>query len=231
MKYTYCILLLSITIGLSSCEDEYGIEEIEVIYDTIPFDRIHLETSSDIRIIQSNIFQVVVRGQERDVNDTEVRVIQEQLIIEEHGHIDPGHLIKIYVPEISELECFGSSLIYGESEFRQSRTMNLTLSGSGELDMYLDTDNLDVRLSGSGYIYLEGLADNVDLDISGSGWVRSFYLNSDFSDVRIDGSGSAEVTVDADLDVVIHGSGDVYFKGDPQISTFITGSGKVIDAN
>jgi Putative auto-transporter adhesin, head GIN domain len=231
MKNVYFLLLGALSLGLLSCEDEFGIEEIEVTYDTVPFDRIRLETSSNIRIIQSNIFQVVVRGQKRDVNDTEVRVSNDRLVIEERGHIDEDQLIKIYVPEISELSSIGSSLVYGESEFEQNRSMDLELIGSGEIDMYVATDNLDILLSGSGYMYLEGLVDNVDLDISGSGWVRSFNLDSDFSDVRIEGSGSAEVSVDTDLDAVITGSGNIYYKGHPNISSTITGSGKLIDAN
>jgi hypothetical protein len=231
MKCKYFILLITGTLGLMSCEDEKGIEEIEVIYDTVPFDQIRLETSSSVRIIQSTSYKVSVQGLKRDVDDTEVRVIQDKLTITEHGHIADHHLIKVYLPEISLLECTGSSLVYGETEFRQNRDMDLRLSGSGELDMYVDTDQLDVYLTGSGYVYLEGLVDNMDADIAGSGWLRSFNLNTDFSDVRISGSGSAEVHVDTDLDVIITGSGNVYYKGHPQISTHITGSGKLIDSN
>lgn len=231
MKISYLVLLSTLTLGLLSCEDEYSADPIQVTYDTIPFERIELATSSDIRIVQANYFQVVVEGEERDVYDTEVRVADNLLIIEEHGSIDQDQVITIYVPEIRQLDSYGSSDIYGESQFQQNGNMELRLLGSGEIDMYLDTDNLDVFLSGSGDYYLEGFADNVDISISGSGWVRSFNLNSDFSDITISGSGSAEVTVDNDLDISISGSGDVFYKGHPVINSSISGSGKVIDAN
>jgi hypothetical protein len=231
MKTTYLLLLSFITLGLLSCEDDYSADPISVTYDTILFEKIELATSSDIRIVQANYFQVVVEGQERDVYDTEVRVADNWLIIEEHGSIDQHQVITIFVPEIRQLDSYGSSDIYGESEFRQNGNMELGLMGSGEIDMYLDIDNLDVFLPGSGDFYLEGFADNVDIAITGSGWVRSFNLNSDFSDITLSGSGSAEVTVDNDLDISISGSGDVFYKGHPDISSSITGSGKVIDAN
>lgn len=231
MKSAYLFALLVITGSLTSCIDEFGTDHIEVTYDTVSFDRIRLETSSDVRIFQSNIYKVVVRGEERDVDDTEVRVNNDRLVIEEHGHIDSDHEIEIYVPEISELESIGSSLVYGESEFTQNRNLDLILTGSGEIDFYADVDNLDVRLSGSGYIYLDGFADNADFDIEGSGWIRSFPCATDIMDLRIEGSGSAEVFVDTDLDIVITGSGDVYYKGHPQISVENTGSGHVFDAN
>lgn len=231
MKPAYLLALLVITVSLTSCIDEFGTDRIAVTYDTVPFDRIRLETSSDVRIFQSNTFQVIVRGEERDVNDTEVRVNNDRLVIEEHGFIDGDQEIEIYVPEIGELESTGSSLVYGESEFSQNRNLDLILTGSGEIDFYADVDNLDVRLSGSGYIYLDGFADNADFDIEGSGWIRSFACATDIMDLRIEGSGSAEVFVDTDLDIVITGSGDVYYKGHPQISIENTGSGHVFDAN
>ncbi len=231
MKYFY-FFLLSITVLVQvSCNDDFGIEEIEVSYETVPFDRIRLETTSNIRIVQSHHFRVIVSGQRRDVDDTDVRVINGRLTIKERGRMDEEQLIKIFVPEIRQLENSGSSQVYGESQFRQTINMDLIQTGSGEMDLYVDTDNLDIELTGAGMIYLEGLADNVDATITGSGWIRSFSLNSDFSDVRIIGSGSAEVTVDADLDVIISGNGNVYYKGHPHIHATITGSGKLIDAN
>lgn len=231
MNKFYSLLVACLALFLVSCEDEFGVEEIEVTYDTVPFDRIDLLTSSDIRIIQSNTFKVSVRGQERDVNDTEVSVINGKLTIEEHGHIADEQVIHIYVPEISELESFGSSLVYGESQFAQNRSMDIALTGSGEIDFYVDVDNLDVEQTGSGYIYLEGFVDNLDAELYGSGWLRAFNLQTDITDLTLTGSGSAEVKVEDDLDILISGSGNVYYKGHPDVDAEITGSGKVIDAN
>ena len=109
--------------------------------------------------------------------------------------------------------------------------MNIFLSGSGELDFAIDTDDLDVELTGSGDIYLEGDIRTLNADVSGSGWLRAFELITDLADIRIEGSGSAEVTVLTDLDVFISGSGDVLYKGSPFINAQIPGSGAVIDAN
>ncbi len=230
MKLLY-LLLPVLTLFLISCDEEYGTNPISVTYEVAPFAHIQLETSSSIRIIQANYFEVRVEGQERDVYDTDVAVIDDWLVITEHGQIAPQQTIYIYVPVIVDLESYGSSEVYGESEFQQNENMTLRNFGSGNMDLYVDTDNLDVFVSGSGDIYLEGLADNTDLTLSGSGWAKMFNLSADFSDVRISGSGSAEVTVDNDLDVIISGSGDLYYKGHPQISSQVTGSGKVINAN
>lgn len=231
MKIASILLFAAAFIGLSSCDDDYGTRVIDVTYDTLPFEFIRLETSSEVRIIQAGYFQVVITGEERDVYDTHVFVDQGQLIVEEHDYISGNQVIRIYVPEISQLESLGSSYVYGESQFQQNGTMDIFLDGSGDINMYVDVDYLDVFVSGSGSAFFEGFVDNGDFNITGSGWINAFSLNTDFCDVRISGSGSAEVMVDDDLDVVISGSGDVYYKGHPTISTQISGSGKLIDAN
>lgn len=231
MKAVYTLLAFYLMLGLTGCSDHQGIRYLEVAFDTLPFDRIRLETSADVKIIQSNTPRVIIRGEERDINDISVRVINDRLTLEERGQHPDDLEIEVYVAEISQLECPGSSLIYGESYFTQNRNMDINMSGSGELDFAIDTDDLDVELSGSGYIYLEGVLQTLDAEISGSGWVRSFNLETDLADVRIEGSGSAEVFVNTDLDVFISGSGNVYYKGHPSIHADITGSGEIINAN
>lgn len=59
----------------------------------------------------------------------------------------------------------------------------------------------------------------------------AFGLGSQRANIRIDGSGDAEVTVAEELNVRILGSGDVLYKGTPTIDEDINGSGRVIDAN
>jgi hypothetical protein len=231
MKTFYFLFLATLASVFYSCDDNYSDLPVEVTYEPAPFDQIQLATSSQIRLVQSNTYKIIVNGQERDVHDTDVHVNGHQLTIEEHGHIDHDQVITIYVPEISELESTGSSSIYGETDFIQGRDLDIKVTGSGEIDMYIDVDHLDVNLTGSSYLYLQGFADQVDTDISGSGWVRSFGLETHQMDLRIEGRGSSEVHVDDELDVVITGSGNVYYKGHPLLDVTITGSGRVIDAN
>ena len=163
MRSTYTLLTAALFLMLfTACDDENGIQEIELTLETIPFDRIRLETSSDVRIIQSNEFKVVIRGMERDVNDIDVDVFNDRLVIDEHGFQHNEVEIDVFVDEISELESIGSSQVYGESFFTQSRNMDITLSGSGEIDFAVETEDLDVLLEGSGYIYLEGNVQTLD---------------------------------------------------------------------
>ena len=174
MKSLYAFLFASLLFGFYSCELEDGIQDIELTLDTQAFDRIRLETSSDVKIFQSDHHRVIIRGRERDVNDVEVRVVNDRLTIEERGFQDEDLVIEVFVPEFTQLECFGSSFVYGESYFIQDRNMDISLVGSGDLDLAIETDDLDLELIGSGDIYLEGFVQALDANIIGSGWIRSF---------------------------------------------------------
>lgn len=232
MKSIYTFSVALALISFISCGvDSDGINVIEATLETDDFDEIRLESSSDVRIIQSDEFKVILRGREKDVEDVEVRVINNKLTIEENNEHPNDFLIKIYVPELSELDCTGSSYVYGESYFTQDRNFDIRVSGSGELDFAIDTDDVDLNLTGSGYVYLEGNVQTLDAEINGSGWLRSFGLVTSLTDVRIEGSGSAEVMVETDLDIFIIGSGNVFYKGHPDINAQITGSGEVINSN
>lgn len=224
-------ILLVFTLGLISCEDDFSGPPTTATYDLPSFSRIELETVSNISVYQSSVFQVIVEGRESDVNDTEVFVSGDLLVIREHGSIHPDQHITIYVPAILELDSYGSSYIYGETEFTQTIPLNIHDFGSGDIDFFIRTDVVNVRNTGSGDIILSGKADILDVELTGSGWVRSFLMPAEIANIFLSGSGSAEVTVDVDLDVVLSGSGDVFYKGHPLVDITVTGSGHVEDVN
>jgi hypothetical protein len=228
MKPLYLLPLLAFFSTFLSCEVDPVFNEIELDLETDPFYDIRLETSSPVSIYQSDEHRVVIRGRENDVNDVQVNVRNELLTIEEDHHADL--VIEIYVSDLSSISNIGSSLVYGEDIF-YAHNFWISQIGSGEIDFAVETDDLFVTQLGSGYIYVEGNTQTFDASIAGSGWLRSFNLESEFSDIRIEASGSAEVNVFTDLDVFINGSGDLYYKGHPSINAVITGSGSVIDAN
>ena len=229
---TYILFFgILLTTALISCEDDSGGPPTTAIYDLEPFSRIELETSSNISVYQANYFQVIVDGRESDVNDTDVYLQGDLLVIREHGSIHPDQHISIYTPSILELNAYGSSYIYGETEIIQTIPFNLHSYGSGDIDVYIDTDIVNIKNFGSGDILLSGQSAITDIDLTGSGWVRSFTMPTEISNVFLSGSGSAEVNVDVDLDVLLTGSGNVYYKGHPLLDLQISGSGKVQDAN
>jgi hypothetical protein len=137
----------------------------------------------------------------------------------------------ITVPNLDKIILSGSGEIVSTNTFVDSGDIELTISGSGEIDVACEVDDVKAIISGSGKITIEGTADDLDLTISGSGDFRGFNLFTNSADITIAGSGDAEVQVANQLAVTISGSGDVFYKGQPELDISISGSGEVIDAN
>ncbi len=112
-----------------------------------------------------------------------------------------------------------------------SQNLELSVSGSGNMDIGADVDVLNVGISGEATIRLEGISDVLDYRLSGAGTLNAFDLVARELAVRISGAGNAEVTAMEVLDVRISGVGNVLYKGQPSISQSISGEGSVVDAN
>lgn len=142
-----------------------------------------------------------------------------------------GLTIDITLPILRKIEVSGSGDIRGTNLFEEQDDLELSISGSGNVDLAIDADQIDSRISGSGDVELEGSANLNFFKVSGSGNLSAYGLLAQESEVRISGSGNARVQVENRLDVNISGSGDVYYKGNPAINVNISGSGDLHNTN
>ena len=104
----------------------------------------------------------------------------------------------------------------------------LAISGSGDiLANTVDAKSMQVSISGSGNVVLAGKAQDLRVDISGSGDVKAGKLEAQSARVSIAGSGDATVWARESLRVSVAGSGDVRYYGDPAVQRTVAGSGSV----
>lgn len=217
--------------GLFGCISGSGSTETQTL-DIDEFTSIKLEINLDVYITQGDDFSVEVEGKENIIDDLKLSVSNNTWTIDtDHCTRNIGNM-KVYItmPNIEYLKISGSGKIIGENTFT-GNDIELRISGSGDMDLSLETDNIEAKISGSGEMWLEGNSSNFDFKISGSGDLNAFDLESDNVDVRISGSGDARVRAIDELNVTISGSGNVYYKGSPSINVHISGSGNLIDSN
>ncbi len=196
------------------------------------FNSLELNIDAEVRLTQGNPQRVVVEGQRNIIDLLEIDVRNDNWDIEFDRCVRRSEDLKIFItiPDIKTLQVGGSGLIFGENTF-VGDDLILRISGSGDIDLAVDVEDIDSRISGSGKVRLEGITEDFEFKISGSGDYRTFDLESKRGEVDISGSGDAEVRVEDLLDVDISGSGDVKYKGRPILNVNISGSGRVIDAN
>jgi hypothetical protein len=200
-----------------------------------PAERIHIDGGFDVELTQGPTASLKI-----EIDDN----LREYVVVEEHdgrlriGFKDGvsisnsnGMTLYITVPRLEEFKLSGSGKVTGKNRFTEGDHLDLSLSGSGEIDMEVNTPDLEADISGSGNITLRGETKDQNVNVSGSGNYQAEELKSENAKVSIAGSGNSRVFADGTLDVNIAGSGSVYYKGSATISRNIVGSGGVSKVN
>ena len=222
----------------TSCEDTFcvnGSGPIEQREFTVAdFHSIEVQTTATVYLTQNSnsTLPVEARGQSNVLDELDIYVSNGTLVIgaRECFNTDEELVIFVDFDEIQEFELNSSAEIIGTNIF-ETDDLELSINGSGRIDLELLADDIESFISGSGLLVLQGECDDHDIEIAGSGFIDSFELQSNDTDIRISGSGSAQVYVMDALNVLITGSGSVFYKGFPDISATITGSGSLVNNN
>jgi len=228
MKKIACILFLfSLIIPFSINADEVEKErKVET------FTKIDMRIAGQVFITQGNNQKVVVKGDEKDVEDLITEVKNGELIIRFDDWFSRHSKIEVHIEmaNVNELDVSGSGSIVAKSAIKTT-DIEFEVSGSGTIVIdELEARNIENEISGSGKILLggNGKVDNFDCEISGSGKINAFGITAAIVTGDISGSGKVEITAESKLDADISGSGRIYYKGSPRVNADISGSGKVI---
>jgi len=241
LKYSAIAILAGVL--LSSCIvvdlNGFQLETVKgsgnVVFEKRPvpdFNQIKLEGRGSVIIKRGEVQSLAVRTDDNILPHVTTIVEGKKLIIS-HDKINlkPTTLkIFITVDELKGLSVSGSGEIRGNDRF-VSNNFHAKISGSGSMDLELETSQLETEISGSGSIYLSGFAEHHRARISGSGKIDALDMRARNAAVTITGSGDCLMTALDRLYAKISGSGNALYKGYPQVRKTITGSGKVRQIN
>ncbi len=193
------------------------------------FDAIEVEASVNVYITKADEFKVEVKGQQNILDILRTRLRGNTLVIEyDEMCVINTRNVEVYIsmPTLSEVQIDGSGDVESEDVFTTA-DLYLGISGSGSIDMEIQSSSIEADVNGSGSIYLSGKTDKFYSTIHGSGDIRASHLKADKAKVKIGGSGSAYIYVNEELDVNIGGSGSVHYGGNPSINSRVNGSGSL----
>ena len=185
-----------------------------------PFDYVSFGISGDLIIKQGNTFEVILEGDEEDLDKIETEVSSNKLRIRNKNNNwnwnwNSGKIkVTVTLKEFTGLDVSGS----GDAEsvgVLKGEDVRLSVSGSGDMDIRLNAKEVDMSISGSGSISLSGNGTTSDLSISGSGKLDAEDFVVETVAVRISGSGSSRVHATKEIDSRISGSASVRYAGDP----------------
>jgi hypothetical protein len=135
--------------------------------------------------------------------------------------------VTVTTGKLEEAEIDGSGNINGVGKFTGADHLKISIVGSGNITLDMNTPKIESSISGTGNITLSGETQNSKIEIAGVGNYKAEDLLSENVEIHIAGSGDARVYAASDLDIHIAGSGNVYYKGDASVKQDIAGSGKI----
>ncbi len=198
-----------------------------------------LKTSGNYTILlkKSSEEKVEMIGPEEQVNRVITEVNGDQLSIREKtdgkdwSSGKKGITITVWYKELNSLSSSGSSEISNEEPLNSDK-LDISASGSGEIELDVICKDVKASVSGSAEIELKGKTESLLVNVSGSGEVEAFELAAETVTASVSGSGTIETRPSKLLNGRVSGSGDILYVGDPATLDIKTsGSGKIKKLN
>ncbi|HEY5919608.1 MAG TPA: head GIN domain-containing protein [Chryseolinea sp.] len=225
------LLCLFLTFNLLSCEceDPGPVQGTEKEFDIIDFDRLEIASALDVRVEQSNVYSIQVRGDRRNVDDLDVYKSGSTLILKFDDNSNRNHetFITITMPhlEAANFSAASSSKVNG---FESDEELDLYLSGASVCQVDAGYREVNVTLSGASNLLMSGLGDEINAEISGASMLVAFDYPVREADVNVSGASSGKVTVTDELTAVAASASSIIYRGNPSVTTAISGGSAVI---
>jgi hypothetical protein len=230
-------LFAILPVTLMSCHDEFmpGITgHGEIVSQTIDpgeFDGFVSAVPAAIYLTRGDRQEVVVEAQQNMIDNIDLDLTENGIwTIRYHHPVAYAKPVKIFItlPTLTKAGIIGSGYITGMNTFTELGRLRIIVTGSGNIDLDAESEEMDVTITGSGDLRMSGTTGSLELAITGSGSFYGKELMTPEADMTISGSGSARLCVEEYLKVLVTGSGNVYYTGNPAVSVHVSGSGKVI---
>ena len=113
----------------------------------------------------------------------------------------------------------------------KTQYLRILLNGTGDIDLALDVNTVDVDLIGTGNVILVGNALELKDQTKGTGNLLAFNLKAEKASLWVYGTGNIKAQVTSNLECGIFGTGSIYYRGNSTINSQIAGTGALVNAN
>ena len=195
------------------------------------FDRVEIDGSGQVRLVQGDRNEVFVSGDERMQQAVQVDRSGNRLRLSLPGgwkFWDNGKAkVEIRMRNVSRITMSGAADLFVPGPLKTPQ-LGIDIAGAGLTHFDdLRADALNLTISGSGESQLAGRVETLRLSVSGRGKVTAGQLQVGNASVSISGVGNADLWVTDNLRVDISGAGHVTYAGQPRVRQSISGLGSV----
>lgn len=137
--------------------------------------------------------------------------------------------IYVYTPYIKNISIIGNGKITSKTKFATVYT-SIKLDGNGQINLDINSENLNILSRGNGQINLLGNTQNLDMNVIGNNQIDFSKLNLSNSNVVLGGNSDIKINVINKLKIDIFGNSNVKLIQNPKIlESDITGNGLIRD--
>lgn len=229
IKNSISIIFLIAGISLTGCyvEDPGFIQNGTQSFAVSDFNRLALGSGFDIKVQQGNYFEVVARGDQRNLRDLRANVESGILKIDYVNNTNRKHqtYITIVVPSLRGINFSGGS--YSSVSGFDETKLDVHLSGASFCQLDANASDLVLTLSGASSLQLIGTGVSIDANLSGASVLQAFDFPHAASKVIATGASSAKIKVSTNLIANASGASVIIYRGNPSVDAYTSGGGSV----
>jgi len=189
--------------------------------------------SMDYILVAGTEGNIKIEGEENLLKHIITEVKDGNLIVkvEKGKNLKPSlnKTIKVTIPfkDINKVSLAGSGDLWNTDKI-SANNLDVSLAGSGDIVLDIETTSVEGSIAGSGDLTLKGNTNDLTAKVAGSGDFHGFDLQANNTTVSVAGSGDAEVVSNQSIKARVAGSGDIEYKGNPdKEDTKVSGSGTI----
>jgi len=229
LKNSIRMMLLAAGTLLIGCyvEDPGTIQNGTQSFEVTNFNRLELGSGFDIKVQQGLFFEVIARGDQRNLHDLDVRVQSGVLVIDYDHNSNRKHqtYITITMPSLRGADFSGGS--YSVVSGFDETQLDINLSGAAFCQLYSNAEKLKLNLSGASSLQMMGTGVTIDGNLSGASVLRAFNFPHQSANVIATGASSAKLLVSSNLIANASGASVIIYRGNPTVDAYTSGGGSV----
>jgi hypothetical protein len=224
----FCIVLLQ------SCVINFGddkflapLGDTQQTYQVKDFDSIQMGNAFDVRVRQSSVYNLSIRGDKADLNDILVETKNGILLVyyKNSGYRRRQVYIDLSMPSLYNADLSGA--VTGSVSGFDESTLKINLSGASQLDLSAKARKITLSVSGASSIDMTGNGQNLTGNISGASTINAYAWTTTEANLDLSGASKVRVNVEKLLTGVATGASSVFYKGNPTIDLKTSGASTV----
>lgn len=194
------------------------------------FDEIRVSNAFNVKVLQSDEFDVRLKGKRADLDRVLIQQSGDRLTIshedEEYWRNDSKDItVSIYLPELEYFRASGECR--GDIENFENDKLELDLSGETDFDLDVDVRELDIDISGGAKLEVFGDVKMMSVELSGEGFINSNNLDAQTVTISASGNSTARVFADDAITISATGESRVTYRGTSNATISDSGNSRV----